>query len=130
MLDRVLRKVKRIMFWLYGIKLLFLMITYIILAFFGLNSFNYIEPSFRIIGLILQIFGIAIVIFGIRQTRQQFNYELYIDLFISGLKRCPIKDRSVFLESEGIQTGFPVGNVIMSTVLGLIKIVILNNNLS
>lgn len=113
------RKTKLILLWFYELKLLFLTILYIFLAFAWLSFFNYSEPSFRLIGLFLQICGMATVIFGITQTRKQFSHKAYSKLFSNWLKRCPVKSTPTFIEPEGIQTGFSVGNATLHTVFKL-----------
>lgn len=115
----VFRKIRLIGFWLWEMKLVTLMILYIFLAWIGLNFFNYTEPSFRIIGLVLQILGIATVILGLNQTREQFNHKSYKSLLNDWLKRCPIKDKPVFIEPESIGTSFSIGDVVLTTVFRL-----------
>jgi hypothetical protein len=115
----IIRKFKLIALWFSEAKLLILTILYIVLALCWLNFFNYIEPSFRLIGLLLQICGIATVIIGFHQTRKQFNHKSYDQLFCNWLKRFPIKPRPTFIEPEGIQTGISIGNVTLHTVFKL-----------
>lgn len=115
----LIRKVKRLGYWLWEVKLVFLMISYLALAWSLLNFFNYTEPSFRVIGLVLQILGIATVIHGLNQTRDQFNHKSYQDLLGDWLKRCPIKDKPIFIEPESIRTSVSIGDVILTTVFKL-----------
>ncbi len=115
----ILRKIKLIALWFYEPKLFFLTILYLLLALSWIVFFNYSEPSFRLIGLLLQIFGIVTVVLGIIQTREQFNHESYLKLFFNWVKRFPTNTKPVFIEPEGIKVGMSIGNVVLHTVFKL-----------
>lgn len=118
-LMKISRKFKLIAYWFYEPKLFFLAVLYLCLAFSWIVFFNYSEPSFRLIGLLLQIFGIVTVVLGIIQTREQFKHESYLKLFFNWVKRFPIKSKPVFIEPEGINVSMSIGDVILHTVFKL-----------
>lgn len=114
------RKIKLVMNWLSEPKLLFLTILYLLLAFSWIRFFHYSEPSFRLSGLLLQILGIFTVALGIFQTREQFGHDSYPKLFSTWIQRFPLKKSNPsFIEPEGIQTSFSIGDVILRTVFKL-----------
>lgn len=114
------RKIKLVMNWLSEPKLLFLTILYLLLAFSWISFFHYSEPSFRLSGLLLQILGIFTVALGILQTREQFRHDSYPKLFSAWIQRFPLKKSNPsFIEPEGIQTSFSIGDVILHTVFKL-----------
>lgn len=115
----ILRKSKHIALWFYEGKLYILTILYIVLALCLLNFFNYIEPSFRLTGLFLQILGIGTVIRGFNQTRKQFNHKPYKELFANWLERFPIKSNPTFIETEEIKTSATILSVTLTNFFNL-----------
>lgn len=115
----IIRRFKLFGHWIWEIKLVFLMIVYLALAWSFLKFFNYTESSFRWVGLGLQILGITTVIHGLNQTRNQFNHKSYKGLLSDWLKRCPIKDKPAFIAAESIGASFSMGDVILTTVFKL-----------
>jgi len=114
------RKIKLVVYWLSEPKLLFLTILYLLLAFSWIRFFHYSEPSFRLSGLVLQILGIFTVALGILQTREQFGHDSYPKLFSAWIQRFPLKkSKPSFIEPEGIQASFSIGDAILHTVFKL-----------
>jgi len=101
--------IKEILYWLKTPYLLWFTIVVIAGSMIQVLYISSSEASFRITGLILQLFGIATVAYGIHETRKIFKHPSYFSLAKDWLKRFPKFGGRIRLLSSNIQATTTAG---------------------